>query len=257
MLDNAFGIFLYLLLPNHWSWWLLTDSERQMVKDACFCHNNKQYLNPTKQPLLRPADNGKYLRYALNKYQPHSVLEIGIGYGRYCELILAHPTIETYHAIDIVQPCLVYVEQNIAIKQNRVQTSFIYGDFRKYEYAGKYDMILFNATLHHIPNRAEYVKKCTSLLSPNGVIIIIEPTHNIFRIGQLVIRYIKLYHKPAYWLNRENLSTHHFITMLEIRHVACKSQLCINEVVYFNSIYPHIPFHPLSQQVYVCLGGRK
>jgi 2-polyprenyl-3-methyl-5-hydroxy-6-metoxy-1,4-benzoquinol methylase len=177
---------------------------------------------------------GKLLKHALEEYSPSSVLEFGPGSGFYTKQIFSFPSVEEYHAIDIVQPCLDHVRAEVASKQDNIRASFICGDFLKHEFRQKYDLILFMSTLHHIPNRFEYLEKCSRLLSDRGVVVVIEPMHNIVRILQLIWRFCKKYHKKSFWHNRENLSTHHFITMLEMKHLTKKCNIKMNEIIFFS-----------------------
>lgn len=241
MLNNAFGIFLYLLLPTHWVWRLLSNIEREIILDACYNHNNAQYALPEnydreheRQGSPESTEVGKFLQHALQKYSPGSVLEFGPGSGFFTRQIFNAPSVKQYCAVDIVQPCLDYVKEGIAAKQTRIKSEFICGDFLKQEFGQKYDLIIFMSTLHHIPNRVEYLKKCAALLSNRGTVIIIEPTHRVIRIFRLIWRFFRKYRKKSFWQNRNNLSTHSFITMLEIRHLRRKCNLKINEVVFFS-----------------------
>lgn len=242
MLNNTIGIFLYILLPNHWSWeYLLSNSEKKVILDACYRHNNVQYAIPEnydrEHKRRGPPEwtkEGKLLQYTLKKYSPSSVLEFGPGSGFYAKQIFSFPSVKEYHAIDIVQPFLEYVKREIATKQDRIKSAFICDDFLKHEFGQKYDLILFISTLHHIPNRVEYLKKCSLLLSDRGVVIFIEPTHRFYRILKLLRDFYKEYHKKEFWSDRENLSTHHYITMLEVNYIRRKCNMKINEVIFFN-----------------------
>lgn len=243
MLNNTLGIFLYILLPNHWVWNLLSGSEKQIILDACYRHNNKQFAHPdeydrdhNRHEAPEKTKEGKFLQHALDKYAPVSVLEIGVGSGFYARQIFNCPTVQEYHAVDIVQPFLEYVKREIADKQSRIKTAFYHEEFLKQEFGRKYDLILFMSTLHHIPNRLDYMKKCESILSDRGVIVIIEPTHRIIRISFLLWRFYKKYSKKSHWQNRDNLSTHSFITMLEINYLKRECGLKTDELKIFTII---------------------
>ncbi len=251
MLNSALGIFFYLLLPNHWSWNLLSSSEKDIILDSCYRHNTTQCAYPAeydrehgRKSSPESTKEGKLLQYALEKYSPSSVLEFGPGSGFYTRQVLSFPSVKRYHAIDIVQPCIEYVKAQVAAKQEDVKSSFICGDFLKYEFNHKYDLILFVSTLHHIPNRADYLAKCLSLLSHSGVVVAIEPAHNIVRILRLIWRFYKKYHKRSFWRNRDNLSTHHFMTMLEMNYIRKKCNMKINEIISFS--FPGERFAPFA-----------
>jgi SAM-dependent methyltransferase len=231
------------MLPNHWVWNLLSSSEKQIILDACHHHNNMQYAQPDeydrdhkRSETAETTKEGKLLQHTLEKYAPTSVLEIGVGSGFYARQIFNWPTVQEYHAVDIVQPCLEYVKREIADKQSRIKTAFFHEDFLKQEFGRKYDLILFMSTLHHIPNRLDYMKKCASILSDRGAIVIIEPTHRIIRLSLLLWRFLKKYGRKSYWEKRDNLSTHSFMTMLEINYLKRKCDLKINELKFFNII---------------------
>lgn len=276
MLNNTLGLLLYLLLPYRWSWNLMTDSEKEIILDACHRHNNVQYALPEnydrdheRKGSPESTKEGKLLQYALTKYSPSSVLEFGPGSGYYAKQIFCFSSIKKYHAIDIVQSCLEYVKAEVAAKHKEVKSSFIYGDFLKQEFSQKYDLILFMSTLHHIPNRIAYLEKCSSLLSDRGVVVVIEPRHNVLRILQLMWRFCRKYHKKSFWHNRENLSTHHFMTMLEIKYIRKKCNMKIDEIIFFSimgeRLVPFVlrsklgfpacsrfnPFSTIASQIYV------
>ncbi|MFA5261648.1 MAG: hypothetical protein WC450_10505, partial [Candidatus Omnitrophota bacterium] len=112
-------------------------------------------------------------------------------------------------------------------------------------------------------------KKCADLLNPGGRVVVIEPKHGVGRVVQLLKKYVKTHHKKAYWMNRSNLSTHHFLTLSEARSLARSSGLKMTDFFSFafkgERFFPPVLrsrygfagfgpvpfFHMLSRQVYI------
>ena len=283
MLNSAIGILFYYLLPNHLVWQMLSQGEKKIILDACYLHNNTQYARiqdyDSEHNRTLPAKEtkeGKIVQYVLKKYSPSSVLEVGPGNGLYSRLILDYPSVKEYTAIDIVEPCINYIRNNVLLENEHSKTELICGDLLAQDFNNKkFSLIIFISSLHHIPYRTEVVKKCVSLLNENGYIVFIEARHGIPRILLLLRKFIKYYHKKEYWLNREHLSTHHSLTLLEIRHIAAKCKLRILELFFFTargeryfkcfldrrlsfSCWPHfIPLSLFSQYVYVSFSKTK
>lgn len=241
MLNNSFGVLLYLVLPYHWSWKLLSSEERERLYRATVAHNQDQYANPedydAEHRRIQPphaTKEGQLIVAALNSYCPSSILEIGPGNGYYTRLFLDNTTVATYTAIDIVQPFLDHIWNKMIKPGERDRVTLLCGEVSQQKFSRKFDAIFFNSSLHHMPAREAIFKRCESLLTEKGVIILIEPRHSIFRVMHLIKKYIKTYRKRAFWSNKNNIGTHHMLTVSELRHLARKSNLVIKELHFFS-----------------------
>jgi SAM-dependent methyltransferase len=232
MLNNVFGIVLYFLLPNHIVWRMLSEEEKQIVLQSCCIHNNVHYRRPEDYDAehLR-AENpertkeGAILLESLKRWTPSSVLEIGPGNGFYTRLILKQPALKRYLGIDIVRPFVEYIKENVLGGHPDLKAAVVCGSLLEHPFEGTFDLILFVSSLHHIPDREAYFKKCAVLLNPGGRVVVIEPKHGVWRISQILRKLIKTHSKREYWMNRDNLGTHHFLTLSEARSLARASGL--------------------------------
>lgn len=240
MLNNRLGVFLYLILPHYISWGMLSEKEKKSICDGTIFHNLKQYEIPEaydndhKRSL--PAEEtreGKIINFVLKKYSPVSVLEIGPGSGFYIKLFLENKNIKEYAAIDIVKGFLDYIKKMIPQKNSQPRIDLICADILKYDFEREFDLIIFNSSLHHIPYRVEVLNKCASLLAKKGVIVFIEPRHGIPRLTQIIKKFLFSNRKKNYWLNKNNLSTHHFLTVSELRHIERKCKLEVCDLFFF------------------------
>ncbi len=243
MLNSHLGVFLYFMLPNHLMWRLLATDEKAALLESTRLHNNAQYANPGSydRDHMRfiPAGEtkeGRIVSWAIGSYSPSSVLEIGPGNGFYARLFLDSPNLINYTAIDIVKPFIEYIAKEVIRADDRVKSELICGDFLRTEFKRKFDMIVFINSIHHIPNRTEFMQKCVSHLSENGCILLIEPRHGISRITQLCLKYIKYYSRKKFWADRNNFSSHHFLTFSEIRHIAKKCRLRVSHLFFYSII---------------------
>lgn len=279
MLNSYIGVLLYFILPYNYVWNLLSEEEKDMVLTGCYKWNNLRYVRPEdydrEHNITLPAGQtkeGKIIQYLLDKYSPSSVLDIGPGNGLYSRLFLDYPSVKEYTAVDIVESFIRYIEKNVISDNEKAKINLICGDFLKYSFNKKFDLIIFLSTLHHIPNRVDFIKKCASLLSERGRIVFVEPRHGIPRIWQLIRKYFKYYCKKSFWLNRDNFRTHHSLTFTEIKYLARKCGLKISELSFFSmargdrhlsrifkpkigffSCSHFIPFSLFAQYVYVIL----
>jgi SAM-dependent methyltransferase len=278
MLNNPIGRFFYCLLPYYLTWKLLSREEKNIVMDACYLHNNRTYADAQDYDkdhcrTVPPQETreGKIIQYILNKYSPCNVLEIGPGSGFYIPMILNHLSIKKYTAIDIVDPFLKYIENNLTLGSENAKVNLICGDFMNYQFDKKFDLIIFISSLHHMPNRVDIIKKCASGLTDRGKVVLLEPRYGIPRFLGLIKKYVKYYCKKNYWKNKENFAVHHYLTLSEISYLAKKSNLKISELLFylfrgekylnhFNKskiglfcCYHFIPLSLFSRYVYVML----
>ena len=223
---------MYYLLPHHVVWRMLSPEEKQIVRGACQAHNDIHYDKPEnydaehkREVAAEQTREGRILLDVLRAGAPSVVLEIGPGNGFYTRLILSQPALNRYVGIDIVRAFVDYVQTHVLAARPGLDAEVICGQFLQHPFGGTFDLILFVSSLHHIPDREAYFKKCADLLNPGGRIVVIEPKHGFWRIFQLLRKFVKTHHKKTYWMNRRNLSTHHFLALSEARGWARASGL--------------------------------
>jgi SAM-dependent methyltransferase len=224
-------------------WRFLSDNERAVLLDSTRLHNNLQYAQPESydRDHLRhiPASEtkeGKIVNWVLNTYSPASVLEIGPGNGFYSRLFLDHASVKAYTAIDIVEPFIEYMRNNVIRGDDLSRAKLVYGNFLENRFDRIFYIIIFIASLNHIPNWVVFMKKFAFLLKKNGRIVFIEPRHGIPRIIQLFRKYVKHYHKKEFWINRNNFSSHHFLAFSEMKHIARACKLKISRLFFYSII---------------------
>jgi len=243
MLSNPLGIAAYLLLRNDWSWWLLSDSERAIVREANRSHNTERddYSDPTQYGLERmeegdnwdsmaprtSSERGRLLARTLEKEQPRSVLEIGPGAGFLSRMLCEYPTVRHYTAVDIGQSFLDYLEirTKTITKPEKFESQFLCGDIEVLEtLERKYDLIVLMSVVHHIPDRNHLFRLLKGCLSENGCIVCYDPSHYLPRICELARKMMhSRYLSRDFYMNRRNLSTHHFCTVGEYRKVLAQA----------------------------------
>lgn len=92
MLNIRLGLLLYLLLPNDYSWGLLSDRAKERVLRANYFHNTHRpdYADPECYDSGRGFDvddergatpRGRIIQRFLQKYEPKTVLEVRPGSG--------------------------------------------------------------------------------------------------------------------------------------------------------------------------------
>lgn len=252
MLNNRAGILFYHLLRNDWTWSLLSEREKQIILDANDYHNNKRpdYANPDLYQGGRSFDSsedrtqslrGRLLQEKLDAYQPATVLEIGPASGYLTRSIVYHESVKKYIAVDINGTFLEWLSLRLE-RVKETKPSFEYhvyqGDFKTLPLPRSEAVILL-AAVHHIPDRLALFQRISKLLSPNGVVFAIEPSHYFPRIYGLIKKYIRTYHKPEHWRYRPNLSTHHYCTWEEYKKIEKKiPNLEIKSCCYYGLSFP-------------------
>ncbi len=245
MLKNKLGILQYLFWRGDKFWEKLSEEEKQTIKRANLWFNVERddYKNPQNYGTGRIEGGevwdskedrlvlvrGKILNEVLEKERPETVLEIGPGPGFFTKLVCQKQFVKRYVGLDIAQSFLDYLSVRLHyLKNEKINFSFelLNGDFCQTDFKEKFDFILLISTAHHIPNRVELFKKLSSALKPNGAILSIDPSHYLPRWVNL-LKKIPTYLKKSYYLNVENLSTHHMLTLGEYKNLAKLSGLLI------------------------------
>ena len=106
------------------------------------------------------------------------LLEVGCGPG-HITLELARNKFDVV-GLDLSEVC-IEVAEKIAREDpwanSRCELTYLQGDFL--EQKGKYDVVLFTASLHHFPDCDRTLNHAKELLRPHGIIIVDEPTRDL------------------------------------------------------------------------------
>ena len=233
MLKNYFGIILYYLLPSHLSYNLLSDEDKLIIDKANFSHNNYRddYFDPQKYQNGKSwytniiEKNDDYRGYkkiieSVLQSNPKNILEIGFGTGYYTKNLIRNSSTKYYCGMDINTNFVkfmkkIFIEENI---DKKINYNLIQGDVSKTKnYNHKYDLIIFISSFHHIFHRKLVFETLYEITNKNAIIIMLEPTHYFPRIAKILFKGCIKYFKKKSWSNQNNLSTHHFITINEIK----------------------------------------
>ena len=252
MLNSALGTLLYRILPNDYSWGLLSPQEQSIVNSA----NADQYLdrpeyrNPELKEAYRSFDQddqrqsdlvGGWLHEWLDNEEPHTVLEIGPGWGFYTHSICFHPAVKRYIAIDNNPYFLDWLRPRL-VKVSETKPGFTFdlvvGDAGTV-HIPTCDAIVMLSAIHHIPDRAVLFRQLASKLCVGGTIFAIDPSHYLPRIIVLLKKFIRDHRRPGFWRNYRNLNTHHFCTIGEFLRILNEvNELSIDLVRYHNFCFP-------------------
>ena len=72
-------------------------------------------------------------------------------------------------------------------------------------------------SLHHFHRRPEVFAALGRAVRPGGRLYLVEPHHNLRRVGRLLRKYLTTYGRPAFWSDERNWATHDFVTRGEVR----------------------------------------
>jgi 2-polyprenyl-3-methyl-5-hydroxy-6-metoxy-1,4-benzoquinol methylase len=148
------------------------------------------------------------IQAAIQQYRHESpsvrILEVGCGPG-HISLELARLG---YHVtgLDLSSKCIEVAAQTADTdpwKDSRGALSYVAGDI--YSHTGKYDVVVFIASLHHFRETQHVLEHIGSLLSPGGLIFVHEPTRdrvndkNVVVIGliRILLSCVGAYYDPT------------------------------------------------------------
>lgn len=125
-------------------------------------------------PVLDPPELKKYMDkwdgdlffelLELNKID--KVLEIGCGTGR-LSLNVA-PKVRSFTGIDISEKTIEKAKEHLHFDNIKL----LCADFLEYSFDEKYDLVFSSLTFMHIKEKFEAIAKISSLLTPNGRVVI-------------------------------------------------------------------------------------
>ena len=140
--------------------------------------------SPWRQPYLAELTFGEMFSLVNKLVSGHKlrILEVGCGRG-YLSLELARRGHELL-GIDINEETVKIAKQTMntdPYNSERGELEYQVSDFGAWNGADrKFDLVIFNRSLHHIPQPAKVLEKVQSLLRPKGRIICVEYAYDQF-----------------------------------------------------------------------------
>jgi len=123
-------------------------------------------------------ENVAYEDYVLQRYLQNksnlSLLAIGCGEGRHERNLSKKNVFSKITGVDISQESINNAKKE-ALKNN-LDINYYCEDFRKMDFQGeKFDVILFDSSLHHFDNIADFLKNyVTPVLNDEGIVVVFE-----------------------------------------------------------------------------------
>lgn len=115
--------------------------------------------------------------------KPFLWLDVGCGQGRAAEV--AQKLGALYTGLDIAA-------NNVsACRESYPGVNFMHGDFLATEFSGKFQLISFISTLHHIQDWPAAIAKARALLAPGGLILVEQEPTRLF--SRLYGSYLRLF----------------------------------------------------------------
>lgn len=103
----------------------------------------------------------------INKYQ--KALEIGCGTGQMTRLLEENFDIGHWVINDLTDS----ITQRKIFNSNRIKSvEYIFGDAESIDLGDKYDLIISTSAIQWFYQPIEFIKKCISMLRPNGILMI-------------------------------------------------------------------------------------
>jgi 2-polyprenyl-3-methyl-5-hydroxy-6-metoxy-1,4-benzoquinol methylase len=133
--------------------------------------------------------DNRYINFIQSCITPNSnVLDIGCGSGLISNVI-ANSTSCSITAIDWAQG--VKFGEKISCQLKLKNVHWRSEDFLKFKTSKKYDVIICQGVLHHIPEWENALKKIKDMLEPNGVLLL-----GVYHpIGKLMQKFLKFFFK--------------------------------------------------------------
>ena len=197
LLSSRAGLFLYLVLPNHWVWALLSSEERARVKAGDRYHNTQRpdYADPSRYhggvgfgAVCDASQEGRrrQLLDFLDRTRPANVLEVGPGSGYLTKPIVEYPTVKSYVAVDVNPAFLEYLKPHLeAVSRAGLSFDLVHGspsDVPQW----KFDAIVLCSVVHHVPDRDLLFRALAERLADHGRIFAVDPTHYALRIVKML-----------------------------------------------------------------------
>lgn len=126
----------------------------------------------TKEDLnyYRDKINNVYLKGIDENLSGNQILDIGSGTGLITNLFAQRYTNSTFTAVDISNS--IEFGKKFAKENNINNTTWIQENFLTYNPAQKFDTIICQGVLHHIPDWPIALEKIKNLLNPGGILLL-------------------------------------------------------------------------------------
>lgn len=168
------------------------------------------YNNPWRHPKYINMIYGEYLKFALSNApkRESDIFEVGSGLGQ-----MSLEMARYGHKVVGVElsPYSVDVANQTALNDpfDRKNGTLQYDNVSFFEWdpGKKFDMACFFQTLHHFSNVEEVVQKTSSLLNPNGRIIVVEPARDWFSVeNAMFVAIMRIFLSASgKWYKQENI----------------------------------------------------
>jgi SAM-dependent methyltransferase len=230
-LNSRIGYFLYRILQNRFVQTLISDEEFNKIQEIDYQHNNfrNDYNYEDYQSgynwltFNKNQDYRGWIKYIPDFNKKTKILEIGPGSGYYSRYLCQNQNVTHYSFYEINLNFKEFMNKQLyQLQQEKKNFDFfsIDDNFLETKIEFKYDFIFFFSSFHHIPNRKDYFNKCSKLLKIDGKIIFIEPTHYIFRIINIIKKFLTIYKHYTIKDIINSCSTHAFLTSAEYNYLA-------------------------------------
>lgn len=246
LLSSRFGLCLYLLLPNHWVWKMLSPDERTRIKAGDVFHNTKRpdYAVPSSyqggvgfgaEAAGRDQSRRRdCLQEFLDRTRPSRVLEVGPGSGYLTQSIVNYPSVTSYVAVDLNPAFLKHLAPHLAsISRPGFSFELVPGSVSDVP-AVPFDAIVLCAVVHHIPDRESFFRMLTERLAHGGRILAIDPTHYALRVLKILRKIMKRGYLSQHLEDARNgrLSTHAMCQLAEYRIVSRRTGLSLSRALF-------------------------
>jgi SAM-dependent methyltransferase len=236
-------------MPNAWVWALLSDEERRRIDAGDRFHNTQRsdYADPRQyqggNDFDRPVRGrmerrrARALQRFLDRTQPHTVLEVGPGSGHLTRLVVEHPSVRRYIAVDINAAFLEHLRPRLAaLPRHDFSYELVHGTVDTLPDDLACDAVVMMSTVHHIPDRRSLFAQLANRLTIDGRIFAVDPTHYLLRWRQL----LQKVRRPGYLAAQleaaraGRLSTHAMCQRAEYLRVARHAGLEIVTMRFFD-----------------------
>jgi len=126
---------------------------------------NKQQID-----LWNPRNNNLYLQF-MDKYltDHQNVIDVGCGSGLITN-IFAQQYQSQFTAVDFSTS--IQIGKDYSIQHKLKNTNWIQSDFLSIDIDQKFDVVICQGVLHHMPQHDIVLKKLKSLIKPNGIMLL-------------------------------------------------------------------------------------